>query len=158
MRRLAAGLVVVQLVLLAALVFEPRGSWWTLDMLALIVAAVLVSGGFVIAVWGVLGLGRALTASHIPRAEVPLVTHGVYALVRNPIYSGLMLGGLGLVVFGASWWHLVTWLGLVALFAAKTRWEERMLAAAHPEFNTYAQRAGRFLPRIGRWPQSRTLA
>lgn len=49
----------MQLVLLAALLFEPWGSWWTLDMPAQIAAAVL-------------------------------------------------LGGLGLVVFGASWRHLDT--------------------------------------------------
>jgi protein-S-isoprenylcysteine O-methyltransferase Ste14 len=152
MRRLAAGLVVLQLLLLAALLFEPRGSWWPLDPPALIVAAMLAGAGFVIAVWGIVGLGHALTASPIPRPEASLVTHGVYGLVRNPIYSGLMLGGLGLVVFGASWWHLATWVALVVLLAVKTRWEERMLVAAHPEFDDYAQRVGRFLPRVGRWP------
>lgn len=151
MRRLAVALVVLQLVLLAALLFEPRGSWWPLNTVVLIVAAILAGSGFVIAVWGVLALGHALTASPIPRPEASLVTHGVYGLVRNPIYSGLMLGGLGLVVFGASGWHLATWVALVLLLALKTRWEERMLAAEHPQFDAYAQRVGRFLPRIGRW-------
>lgn len=152
MRRLAQVLVALQLVLLAALVLEPRGSWWPPSTTTLIVAALLAGAGFVIAVWGVLALGQALTASPIPRPQAALVTHGVYGLVRNPIYSGLMLGGLGLVVFGASWWHLATWITLVVLLVLKTRWEERMLVAAHPEFNDYAARVGRFLPGIGRWP------
>lgn len=85
-----------------------------------------------------------------------LVTHGVYGLVRNPIYSGLMLGGLGLVAFGASWWHVATWVALVVLLALKARWEERMLVAAHPKFETYAQRVGRFVPGVGRWPPTPT--
>lgn len=156
MRRLAAGLVALQMILLAALLLEPRGAWWPLNTLTLVAAAVLAAAGFIIAVWGVVGLGHALTASPIPRAEASLVTHGLYGLVRNPIYSGLLLGGLGLVVFGASWWHLATWLSLVVLLALKTRWEERMLAAAHPEFADYAQRVGRFVPHIGRWPTERT--
>lgn len=141
------------MVLLAGLLLEPRGTWWSLNTVVFLAAAVLAGTGLVIAVWGVVGLGRALTASPIPLAEASLVTHGVYGLVRNPIYSGLMLGGLGLVVFGASGWHLATWIALVVLLASKTRWEERMLAAAHPQFDAYAQRVGRFLPRIGRWPQ-----
>jgi protein-S-isoprenylcysteine O-methyltransferase Ste14 len=120
------------------------------------VAATLAGTGLILAVLGITGLGHALTASPIPRTAATLVTHGVYGVVRNPIYSGLMLGGLGLVVFGASWWHLTTWLSLIVLLAAKTRWEERMLAAAHPEFADYAQHVGRFLPRIGRWPTTGT--
>ncbi|WP_282597226.1 hypothetical protein [Cryobacterium sp. BB307] len=36
------------------------------------------------------------------------------------------------------------------LLAVKARWEERMLAATHPDYPAYARRVGRFLPRIGR--------
>lgn len=156
MKKLAAGLVALQLVLLVALLLEPRGSFWSLGSLTLIAATALATVGLILAVSGVAGLGPALTANPIPRTSATLVTHGVYSVIRNPIYSGLMLGGLGLVIFGASWWHLATWLSLVALLAVKTRWEERMLAAAHPEFVDYAAHVGRFLPGIGRWPTTGT--
>lgn len=150
----AAGLVILQLVLLAALVLEPLGGWWPRNTPVLIAAATLIITGFVIAVWGVIGLGSALTASPIPKEHAPLVTHGLYGLVRNPIYTGLMFIGAGLVVFGASWWHVATWGALLVLLSAKARWEERMLGAAHPDFATYAARVGRFLPGIGRWPDT----
>jgi protein-S-isoprenylcysteine O-methyltransferase Ste14 len=91
-----------------------------------------------------------LTASPIPRKNAGLVTGGIYGVVRNPIYTGLLLAGLGLVVFGASLWHIVTWLALLALLAGKARWEERMLRARHPDFDAYAARVGRFVPGVGR--------
>lgn len=147
----AAVLVALQLLLLAALVIEPYGGWWPRNALVLAVAAALVVAGLAIAVWGIIGLGPALTASPIPKENAQLVTHGLYGLVRNPIYSGLMILGAGLVVFGASWWHLATWIALIVLLAVKARWEERMLAAEHPEFAVYAQRVGRFIPGLGRW-------
>lgn len=150
-KSVAAGLVAMQLILLAALILEPQGPWWPRTAPVMFVAALLGAAGVVLAVWGVVALGPALTASPIPRRDASLVTHGVYGFVRNPIYTGLMLGGVGLVVFGGSWWHLATWAGLIVLLAAKARWEERMLAAEHPEFEDYARRVGRFLPFIGRW-------
>lgn len=150
-RAVAAGLVALQLVLLAALVLEPFGNWWARSVLVLVIAAVLIFGGLVIAVVGIVGLGPALTASPIPKEQAPLVTHGLFGLVRNPIYSGLMIIGLGLVVFGASWWHLATWIALIVLLAFKARWEERMLGDAHREFTAYAERVGRFVPGVGKW-------
>lgn len=150
----AAGLVILQIVLLATLVVVPHGQWWPRNALTLAVAAALILIGLIISVGGVLSLGSSLTASPIPKDRAALVTRGPYAAVRNPIYSGLMLVGAGLVVFGASWWHLATWLALVVLLAVKARWEERMLASAHPEFASYARRVGRFVPGVGRWRQS----
>ena len=149
-RAVAAGLVALQLVLLAVLVLEPYGGWWPRDTVVLWCSALVVFGGLVIAIWGIIGLGPALTASPIPKQEAKLVTSGIYSFVRNPIYTGLMILGAGLFVFGASWWHLATWVALIVLLAIKARWEERMLSAAHPEFAEYAARVGRLVPGIGR--------
>lgn len=153
---LALSLVTAQFVLLAVLVLLPHGTLWPVSVVVLVVFIVLVVVGVVLAVMGVLGLGSALTASPIPRDDAPLVTTGVYGLVRSPVYSGLMTGGLGLVLFGASIWHAVGWVLLVVLLAAKTRWEERMLIAEHPEYLSCGARIGRFVPGIGRLRQQST--
>lgn len=150
-RRLAAGLVTLQLLLLLALVVEPRGALWPVGILIIVAASVLGLVGLVVAVWGLIGLGPALTASPIPREHAALVTHGIYGVMRNPIYTGLLIGGLGLALLGASWWHGATWFALTVLLVLKGRWEERMLASRHPEFAIYAQKVGRYLPGIGRW-------
>lgn len=143
-------LVAAQLLLLAALVIMPHGSLWPVGALVLVGVIVLVLVGAALAVLGAVGLGSALTASPVPRDDAGLVTGGIYGVVRNPIYSGLLVGGLGLVMFGSSIWHILTWVALVVLLAGKARWEERMLRAKHPEFDAYAARVGRFVPGIGR--------
>jgi len=149
-RALAFGLVSAQFVLLAALAVLPHGALWTVNAAVLAAVIVLGVGGALLAVLGVAGLGPALTASPIPREHAPLVTTGVFGLMRSPIYTGLMTGGLGLALFGASLWHGVVWLALVLLLAGKARWEERMLLAEHPDYAGYGARVGRFLPGIGR--------
>jgi protein-S-isoprenylcysteine O-methyltransferase Ste14 len=149
-RALAIALVSVQFVLLLALAFLPHGTLWPVNLGVTVVAILLGLAGAVIAVLGVLGLGPALTASPIPREHAPLVTGGVYGLVRSPIYTGLMTGGLGLALIGASVWHIAAWLALVLLLAGKARWEERMLLAEHSDYAAYGARVGRFLPGVGR--------
>lgn len=149
-RALAIALVSAQFLLLLALALLPHGTLWPVNLAVVFGAIVLAVAGAVFAVLGMLGLGPALTASPIPREHAPLVTTGVYGLVRSPVYTGLMICGLGLVLLGASVWHLVAWLALVLLLAGKARWEERMLVAEHPDYAAYGARAGRFLPGMGR--------
>ena len=149
-RAFASGLVTLQFMLLAALVFVPRGSRWPVTGFAIAVTVVLILVGASLAIFGVTGLGTALTASPVPRQHAALVTTGAYAIVRHPIYTGLMMGSLGLALLGSSPWHAASWVALIILLATKTRWEERMLLAEHPDYRKYAARVGRFVPGIGR--------
>lgn len=149
-RALAVGLVLGQFLLLGALVLLPHGSLWPVNAFVIAVAIVLGAVGVVLAVLGAIRLGSALTPSPIPREHAQLATSGVYGHVRNPMYTGLIVGGLGLALFGASVWHAIAWVALVLLLAGKARWEERMLVAAHPDYAGYAARVGRFLPGVGR--------
>lgn len=149
-RSLPWVLVVAQFALLAALAFVPQSSLWPVGTPALIAAIVLVVGGGVIALLGARGLGPALTATPVPKERSALVTTGLYSRVRHPIYTGLLIVGLGLVVLGSSVVHIVLWLVLLVLLAVKARWEERMLAATYPDYDAYAATTGRFIPGIGR--------
>lgn len=149
-RSLARGLVLLQFVLLLTLMILPHGQLWPTSRALLAVIITLASIGLGLVLLGAIGLGRSLTASPIPRQNAALVTSGVYAAVRSPIYTGLMTGGAALALLGASVGHLLAWIALVVLLAVKTRWEERMLLAAHPEYRAYGVRVGRFLPGIGR--------
>jgi protein-S-isoprenylcysteine O-methyltransferase Ste14 len=149
-RALPYTLVTIQFVLLGALVLVPRGTLWPLDTIAIVVAAVFIVLGGALAVLGVVGLGSSLTASPVPKSGSSLVTTGIYSAVRHPIYTGLLVGGIGLVILGASPWHIGLWVALLVLLALKSRWEERMLLAKHPDYRDYGARSGRFLPGIGR--------
>lgn len=79
-----------------------------------------------------------------------LVTGGVYAYVRNPMYLGLLLciGGQALLYRSV----LVLWYGLVLWLATHLRvigYEEPHLAEKHGEvYEQYCERVPRWLPRL----------
>ncbi len=88
--------------------------------------------------------------------RTPLVTKGLFRLSRNPIYSSILLGLLGVVLVGPSLWTLFGWLATVLGLAVQVRFEERHMLDMHGEpFRSYASRVGRFLPRLGRLSRSR---
>jgi len=91
---------------------------------------------------------RALASGHVRKNEA-LATSGPYAYTRNPLYMGSLLMGLGFVVAARSWWVGVA---LVAMFFAiylpVIRDEEAFLRRTFPEFEEYARRVPRMLPRL----------
>lgn len=146
----AWALVGLQFVFLILLGFLPWGSLWPRGIATLVLGLALVALGVGIALAAGAGLGRTLTPSPIPKADGVLVTTGVYGAVRHPIYSGLLVLGIGLVVIGASWLHVLAWLALLSVLMPKSRFEERMLADQYPGYASYAARVGRLVPGIGR--------
>jgi protein-S-isoprenylcysteine O-methyltransferase Ste14 len=81
-----------------------------------------------------------------------LVTHGPFALVRNPIYTAMIPAFAGIVLLAPN---IVTLAGVILMTVAlelQTRLiEEPHLAAIHGEqYATYAASVGRFLPGVGR--------
>ncbi len=147
----AWSLVGLQFVFLILLGFLPWGDLWLREVGTLVLGLVLVALGVGIVLVAGAGLGRTLTPSPIPKADGQLVTTGVYSLVRHPIYSGLLVLGVGLVVIGASWLHLLAWVALLSVFMTKSRFEERMLADQYPDYEAYAARVGRLVPGVGRF-------
>jgi len=87
----------------------------------------------------------------IDDAKTALVSRGLFRLVRNPIYSGLlvMLLGVTLVIPCAA--SVVLGSAAAAAIAVHTRLEERHLLALHGDaYRAYAAGVGRFIPGVGR--------
>jgi protein-S-isoprenylcysteine O-methyltransferase Ste14 len=91
---------------------------------------------------------RALASGHVRKNEA-LATSGPYAYTRNPLYLGSLLMGLGFCVAARSWWVGVA---LVAMFFAiylpVIRDEEKFLRTKFRDFDQYASRVPRMLPRL----------
>ena len=78
----------------------------------------------------------------------PLVTDGVYRLLRHPLETGLLAAGLGACLFFASLPALAVWAaGLLPLVLIRLRLEDRVLLAGFGErYRQYARRTGALLP------------
>jgi protein-S-isoprenylcysteine O-methyltransferase Ste14 len=101
-------------------------------------------------IWTVRTLGPNLTDTVVTRKEHRLVTTGPYRWVRHPFYDAVGLAILANSLAAANWFLFLTGgLGFI-LMIARTRIEERhLLARFGDSYRAYAERTGRFLPRIG---------
>ena len=91
---------------------------------------------------------RALASGHVRKNEA-LATSGPYAYTRNPLYLGSLLMGIGFAVAARSWWVGVALVGMFfAIYLPVIRGEEEFLHKTFPEFDEYARRVPRMLPRI----------
>ncbi|MGQ0569939.1 MAG: methyltransferase family protein [Armatimonadota bacterium] len=140
--------VIGQGVLMAALAVAPAVWRWTAPARALWVTlgVALVLAGIGLAVRAVIELGPNLTALPRPRRRGVLVQTGVYALVRHPIYGGLIIAAGGWALWRASGLHLLL-AGVFAVYMnAKSLHEETLLLEVFPEYLAYRQRTKRLIP------------
>lgn len=87
-----------------------------------------------------------------------LITSGLFGYVRNPIFTGMLVLGVGVVVLAPAWWSLASWILLALGIRLQVGWEERHLIALHGDaYLAYAARAGRFVPLVGRLSMARSV-
>jgi protein-S-isoprenylcysteine O-methyltransferase Ste14 len=145
-------LVIGQFILLGLLILYPANSinYGPLGLTVTIAIAVLLAVGFVILGLSFLALGRSLTAHPIPAKKGELVTDGLYRFARHPIYTGVLAIGLALALSGGLFPHLLFFTALVVLLNYKASFEEQLLRARYVDYASYAEKTGRFLPKLKR--------
>src|ERR1019366_1349826 len=91
---------------------------------------------------------RALASGQVRKNEA-LAMSGPYAYTRNPLYLGSLLIGVGFAVAARSWWvGVVLVVMFLAIYLPVIRDEEAFLRQRFPDFEEYARRVPRMLPRI----------
>lgn len=140
--------VAIQAALLGVMVFYPRDLGWSPTPLMRTVGSLFMGAGVIVGFWSAAHLGRGLTPSPLPNNAARLVTKGPYRFVRHPIYTSVILLGIGIAIRSGSWIVTVALIGLVLLFAVKSRWEEMHLDDTFPGYKQYLKTTGRFLPRF----------
>ena len=152
LERIGASLFVLAIVLLVAapIVGEPRIG--VLDNPAsAVVGSLLAAAGIGVCVAAQLSMGDSWRIGVDTSARTSLVTDGIFAKVRNPIFSAMLLAVVGLAVLLASWLAVAAVAALLVGLELQVRFvEEPYLRAVHgAAYVSYAQRAGRFLPGVG---------
>jgi protein-S-isoprenylcysteine O-methyltransferase Ste14 len=101
---------------------------------------------------------RALASGHVQKNEA-LATTGPYAYTRNPLYLGSLLIGAGFAVAALSWGVAIALVVMFfAIYVPVIRDEEAFLRQKFPEFEEYAQRVPRMVPKFVARPTATTAA
>lgn len=150
-RRTGQVLVAGQGLLLAVIALAPRRSDWAVPPAVRAVGLAGQVAGAAASTAAALGLGSSLAALPTPAEAGRLHTDGAYALVRHPIYSGLLLATGSRAATSGNRWSAAAFVALLALLHGKARFEERLLAARYPDYADYLAATPRFLPRPAGW-------
>ncbi len=102
----------------------------------------------IIVVLGLIHLGRNLSVFPHPKDDAQLVETGVYALIRHPIYGGLILlvTGYGLMTVNAI--LIIYGFLLFVFFEFKTKREEKYLKLKFHGYASYQARVKKLIPFI----------
>ena len=123
--------------------FLPAATW------SFVVAAALTAAGLLFAVWARRYLGPNWSATLAIKEGHELITTGPYAIVRHPIYAGLVLAIVGSAMAIGEWRALLGAVIAVLAFVRKFRLEERWMHEQFGEaYRTYRQRVPALIPFI----------
>jgi protein-S-isoprenylcysteine O-methyltransferase Ste14 len=104
--------------------------------------------GIMLALWGTLSLGRALTPYPVPRDDTGVQRQGAYRYLRHPMYAGLMLGSLGWTIWWASVLGLLFVPALALFFDRKASFEETWLRKKDETYVDYERKVKKFIPGV----------
>lgn len=135
-----------QFVLLVALLALPRADHWPSGSLGQGIGLVLIVGGLAIVGAASLGLGRGLTPTPVPNGRAELCTTGLYGVVRHPIYTGVLIIVLGIVVRSGNLVTLAVGVVTAIFFDRKAAWEEARLTEQFPDYPAYCRTTPRLIP------------
>jgi protein-S-isoprenylcysteine O-methyltransferase Ste14 len=128
--RIRAVIIVVVIVLVRLGVF--RGHSHNTDPWRTGVGLGLFVLGLGFAIWARIHIGRNWGSPMSQKDEPELVTSGPYRLVRHPIYSGILVAGVGTAVaLDWLWLTAVVLAGIYFLYSATV--EERYLTEQFPD-------------------------
>jgi protein-S-isoprenylcysteine O-methyltransferase Ste14 len=140
---------VVSQFLLGGLLFlaPPARAWEEAGWLRL-PGILLLLVGSALGVLSARVLGQNLTPFPRPVENGYLVEHGMYRVVRHPIYFSVLLLAVGWSLLRRSPVGMLLALLLFLLFDAKARREERWLAESYPGYPAYQKRVKKLIPWI----------
>ena len=127
-----------------------RLDFWTFGgdgvrWLGVVVSAI----GGALRLWPVFVLGRRFSGLVAIQPGHTLVTSGIYGVIRNPSYLGLMVGSLGwALAFRSGVGVLLVALMLIPLVARIRAEEALLLSQFGAEYRAYCARTWRLLPGV----------
>jgi protein-S-isoprenylcysteine O-methyltransferase Ste14 len=111
------------------------------------VGIALTLAGLGVAIWARRYLGSDWSGRIAIREDQRLVRSGPYAIVRHPIYSGLVIAMIGTVVALGEWRGLLAVPLIITAYTLKIRMEERwLLEEFGEEYTRYRREVSAIVP------------
>ncbi|AIY47793.1 methyltransferase family protein [Mycolicibacterium fortuitum] len=127
---------------------DHRFGWSSVPTAVVILGNVLVAVGLILA-QAVVFQNSFAGASIQVEDDQPLVSTGLYGLVRHPMYFGAVLMMFGTPLALGSYWALLVSIVSIPIFGARIADEEKMLRAELDGYDEYMQKVPyRLLPYV----------
>ena len=138
----------IVLMLVRAHGYEGALRLWHVGWIGAWVCVALVAAGIAFAWWARLYLGPLWSANITRKSEHRIVDTGPYALVRHPIYTGLLLSLLATTIAKGTVTAIAGFLFLLLGLWLKARLEEGWLASELGEdtYGSYRRRVPMLIP------------
>lgn len=107
----------------------------------------LEAGGLLLGVWAILAV-RLRNVHILPdvRTGAQFVRRGPYRFIRHPMYASLLLIAAALTLDQPNALRVAALVVLLIDILVKLHYEERLLAAAFPEYAQYQRETKRLIP------------
>lgn len=143
----------VPLLVAVALYYLPESSSWLFQhfmpsgLVLYWLGVALLVVGLLFTVWARVHLGTNWSGTVTVKQDHELVRTGPYALVRHPIYTGLLLGFVGTAIALGEWRGIVSLVLVAAAFIYKIQTEERfMIETFGAAYVDYRQKTRALIP------------
>ena len=120
---------------------------WPVGLLPFWLGAAVTIAGLLFAVWAREHLGRNWSRSVTIKQGHELITTGPYAVVRHPIYTGILTGFLGMAIAISQVRGFIVFILIFLAFWIKLRMEEQWMRSQFGEtYATYAHQTAALVP------------
>ena len=140
----------IAIVLLSTTRIPLRGLYlqlWPVGFWPFWLGAALMITGLLFAVWAREHLGRNWSRSVTIKQDHELITSGPYAVVRHPIYTGILTGFLGMAIAISQVRGFIVFVLIFLAFWIKLRMEEQWMRSQFGEtYATYAHQTAALVP------------
>jgi protein-S-isoprenylcysteine O-methyltransferase Ste14 len=114
--------------------------------LAEVIGAALCAAGLVLMLFAFVSLGRAVQIAPDPRPDAHLVTRGIYARLRHPMYTAMLALVVGLFLRRPTVLIGIAAAIVMIYLVLKVRLEEKLLLGRYPEYAEYRRRSWGLFP------------
>jgi protein-S-isoprenylcysteine O-methyltransferase Ste14 len=151
----ASRLLTIVLTIPAAVLLAVRGPWLSWlgarflpdTMIVYSLGLLMVIAGLAFAIWARVHLGRNWSGTVTVKENHELIRSGPYAIVRHPIYTGLLLAILGTAIVVGEWRGLLAFCFLTIALVLKLRREERFMEESFPDtYPSYCAQVPALIP------------